>query len=669
MRYDRVLEVFARKGSFIGLEIPIQTGDGNVTWISSNGVPILDVDGKLLGCQGSDTDITERKLAEEALSESEEKYHMLVENAPSVLWKTNENGISSLISSNIKEVYGYTPEEIYKEDHIGWFAGIHQDDLTKVKENFQALFDQGKKFEVEYRIKRKDGKWIWAHDVAKFVSEENGERYAYGVFTDITERKRAEEQLRKERDFSKSLIDTAQTIILALDPRGRIVSFNPYMENISGYRLEEVQGKDWFESFLPGRDHDRIRDIFKKSVNNIQTHGNVNSIITKDGRELEIEWYDKTLVSVEGDTIGVLATGQDITERKLVEEALWANEEKYRGLFDESVAAVYVFDTEKNFLDTNQSGLDLLGYPRDELLKLSIPDVDADTEVVLPAHQKLLGGDRLVDYEHKLIRKDGTIITVLNNSKSLTDSDGNVVGMQSTLIDITKRKLAEEEAEKSRKQLRELTSHLQDVRENERTILAREIHDELGQVLTALSMDLSWIFDQLPEEQKSIKDKTKSMEELVDSTVQIVKRISSELRPGLLDDIGLSAAMEWQLEEFKKRTGIPFKLRLTHEEAEIDNQLSTVIFRIFQESLTNIMRHANATQVKVDLSVEDESILLKVDDNGKGITSQQITDPKSFGLLGIRERVDSFNGQMKINGIPDNGTTLTVDIPLIQVGL
>jgi len=669
LRYDRVLEVFARKGSFIGLEIPIQTGDGNVTWISSNGVPILDVDGKLLGCQGSDTDITERKLAEEALSESEEKYHMLVENAPSVLWKTNENGISSLISSNIKEVYGYTPEEIYKEDHIGWFAGIHQDDLTKVKENFQALFDQGKKFEVEYRIKRKDGKWIWAHDVAKFVSEENGERYAYGVFTDITERKRAEEQLRKERDFSKSLIDTAQTIILALDPRGRIVSFNPYMENISGYRLEEVQGKDWFESFLPGRDHDRIRDIFKKSVNNIQTHGNVNSIITKDGRELEIEWYDKTLVSVEGDTIGVLATGQDITERKLVEEALWANEEKYRGLFDESVAAVYVFDTEKNFLDTNQSGLDLLGYPRDELLKLSIPDVDADTEVVLPAHQKLLGGDRLVDYEHKLIRKDGTIITVLNNSKSLTDSDGNVVGMQSTLIDITKRKLAEEEAEKSRKQLRELTSHLQDVRENERTILAREIHDELGQVLTALSMDLSWIFDQLPEEQKSIKDKTKSMEELVDSTVQIVKRISSELRPGLLDDIGLSAAMEWQLEEFKKRTGIPFKLRLTHEEAEIDNQLSTVIFRIFQESLTNIMRHANATQVKVDLSVEDESILLKVDDNGKGITSQQITDPKSFGLLGIRERVDSFNGQMKINGIPDNGTTLTVDIPLIQVGL
>jgi PAS domain S-box-containing protein len=134
----------------------------------------------------------------------------------------------------------------------------------------------------------------------------------------------------------------------------------------------------------------------------------------------------------------------DITERKQVEETLRESEEKYRGIFDESIATVYVFDNKKNFIDANQAGLDLLGYSREELLHMSIPDVDADPVVVLPAHQELLSGGRLINYEHRLRRKDSTIITVLNNSRPLTDCHGNVVGMLSTLIDITERKLAEQ---------------------------------------------------------------------------------------------------------------------------------------------------------------------------------------------------------------------------------
>ncbi len=267
-------------------------------------------------------------------------------------------------------------------------------------------------------------------------------------------------------------------------------------------------------------------------------------------------------------------------------------------------------------------------------------------------------------YETVLKGKKGSAINVEINA-SIISYEGKPADLV-LVRDITERKQAEEQLKASRQQLRSLSAHLQSVREEERTNLARDIHDELGQLLTALKIDLSRLAKEFPPDQKSFLEKTRSMSSLVDMTIQKVKSISTELRPGLLDDFGLVAAMEWQAGEFQKLTGISIEISTKPEDIVLDRDRSTVLFRIFQELLTNVARHADATKVRVSLIEEADKIVLTLEDNGRGITREQISDPRSFGLLGIRERVRSWQGEFRINGIPGKGTTAVISIPLIN---
>ena len=226
------------------------------------------------------------------------------------------------------------------------------------------------------------------------------------------------------------------------------------------------------------------------------------------------------------------------------------------------------------------------------------------------------------------------------------------------------QKINEERLRQSREQLRNLTVYIQTVREEERTRIARDIHDNLGQALTALKMDVSWLEKKLSEENPLMLNKTKSMNGLIEETIQTVQRISAELRPGLLDDFGLIAAIEWQIEEFEERTGIKATLHLPEHAIDIGKDQSTAIFRIFQEALTNVIRHANASAIEVTLEENDGRLSLIVRDNGRGITTEETTHPKSFGLIGMQERVYPWGGEVRIRGISDRGTTVTVTIPL-----
>ena len=226
------------------------------------------------------------------------------------------------------------------------------------------------------------------------------------------------------------------------------------------------------------------------------------------------------------------------------------------------------------------------------------------------------------------------------------------------------RDRAEREIRNSRERLRNLSAHLQSVREEERTRMAREIHDELGQSLTALKMDVSWLNRRFLKEDTAFKSKLASMEEVIDQTIETVQKLSGELRPGLLDDLGLAAAIEWQAEEFQNRTGIECEVSLSPEETVLNRDQSTTMFRIFQETLTNIIRHARATKVEVRLEEENGSIVLEVTDNGRGITDPEISDPKSFGLIGMRERVEFLDGEVTIVGSPGKGTRIRVTLPL-----
>jgi len=226
------------------------------------------------------------------------------------------------------------------------------------------------------------------------------------------------------------------------------------------------------------------------------------------------------------------------------------------------------------------------------------------------------------------------------------------------------RKQAVEQLRHSHAQLRALSIYLQHVREEESMRISRAVHDELGQALTGLKIDLSWLSTRLPKRLDPLIDKTREMSRHIDETIETVRRISTELRPGILDHLGLVAAIEWQANEFQTRTGIQCKISHLVDRTIMEEELNTVCFRIFQETLTNIIRHAQASRVEVHLSEAHGRLILEVKDNGRGITREQISNIKSIGLLGMRERAGLLGGEVSISGQPKKGTRVIVSIPL-----
>jgi signal transduction histidine kinase len=227
---------------------------------------------------------------------------------------------------------------------------------------------------------------------------------------------------------------------------------------------------------------------------------------------------------------------------------------------------------------------------------------------------------------------------------------------------------AKEALRQSREQLRNLASYLQDVREQERTRIAREIHDDFGQSLTILKMDLSWLKKHMIQDYPQVHNKIDSMFNVIDGSLQTLHTVSSELRPVILDDFGLESAIEWQAEEFKNRTGVRCRVESSVTDLNLTKEQSTAVFRIFQETLTNIMRHSNATKVDVRLEMNEDELILEVADNGRGITEAEISNSQSFGLLGIRERLYPWNGQVDFIGHPNKGTRVIVRVPISGKG-
>jgi len=230
--------------------------------------------------------------------------------------------------------------------------------------------------------------------------------------------------------------------------------------------------------------------------------------------------------------------------------------------------------------------------------------------------------------------------------------------------EIKERTIAEAQLRESEVQLRALAARLISVREEERARIAREIHDELGQVLTGLKMDVTWLARRLAGTEKQLVEKAEAMSSLIDSTMHLIRRIATGLRPEILDDMGLVAAFGWQAKEFQKRMGMRCRLKLPEDQVVQDKELSTAVFRIFQEILTNIARHAKASSVDVNLSISDDVLELKVVDDGIGISDSQIRGNGSLGLLGMQERAQLFGGEVSIQGASGRGTTVSVSIPM-----
>jgi PAS domain S-box-containing protein len=234
------------------------------------------------------------------------------------------------------------------------------------------------------------------------------------------------------------------------------------------------------------------------------------------------------------------------------------------------------------------------------------------------------------------------------------------------VTDINDRKQAEEQLKASREQLSELSNHLETVREEERTSIAREIHDELGQTLVTLKVYLAWLLKRLPQVDTKVGEQIKPMYDLIDSAIKTVMRLSTELRPGALDDFGLVPAIEWQINEFKKWTSLEYHFDYKPADITLDRETATTLFRIAHEALTNVIRHAQATHVGIFLKKTARRVELSVSDDGKGVSEAQVNDSRAFGLVGMRERARLRGGEVKISGAPGKGTVVLVTLPIAE---
>jgi PAS domain S-box-containing protein len=527
--------------------------------------------------------------------------------------------------------------------------------------------------EYEISIVRKDGEVRHLQIFRKEISWD-AERQFQVLYSDITERKRAEDALRiSEEQFRRLSEATFEAI--AIHDEGVLLNANNQFFEMFGYEPGEVIGKQ----VMPMTVAPEAREFMTKKIATGDL-GPYESIgLRKDGTRFPMEIRTRHMKYKEHNIrFGAI---RDITKSKQADEMLRQSEEKYRDIFDETVEGIYRSTPAGHFLIINPAFARICGYASPEEMKDKVTDIAnhlyANPEDRLRFQKLIAAEGEVKGFEVQFKEPTRGLVWISINSKAFRDEQGNIQYYSGAIEDITSRKQAEEEARTSRSQLRALAGRLQQIREEERLIVAREIHDEMGGGLTGLKMDLSWLLRKMGnadpgEERVALMDKIHTSNALIDQMIKIVRRISTDLRPSVLDDLGLIAALEWQLSEFTSHTGIPHEFVTTVGYVNMEKDTAVAVFRIFQEALTNVSRHSQATKVTVVLREEerslfgDESFVLEIRDNGRGITEEEILNPESLGLLGMKERVLAFGGELSIRGEPGGGTVLVLKIPRIQ---
>ncbi|MCK5135699.1 MAG: PAS domain S-box protein [Bacteroidales bacterium] len=571
------------------------------------------------------------------------------------------NGEISSVTKDNKEIpIELTVQTLYNEKMgpLG-FIGIGRD-LTKQKKRDKLINDLRKKeIKTHERL------------LQSFIDLQNSQKASLNLMEDLSleieERKKAQVELTEKHELLCLLIDNMPDYIYVKDLNCcYLLNNKAHLQHMKVKNQEEALGKndfDVYEAELASEHNNNDKKVIStgKSLINIEEF--------YQNRKRDPQWLLTTKVPMRdnsGNITGLVGISRDITARKQAENSLFQSEEKFKILFESSPDAYYLQDLKGIFVDGNKAAEKLTGFKRSELIGQNLQSAGLLDKNQIPKVLKLLGrhvlGKSTGPDEFQLIRKDGKKLTIEIIAHPLKiQNEKLILGIARN---ITERKITENKLKISENKLRKLAQHLQTVREMERTYIAREIHDELGQLTTALKMDIVWLKNKFAEDRPELLNKLLSMSELTDITNETIRRISSELRPGIIDDLGLIPAIEWQVKDFQSRTGIRCDLELKTGELMIDPERTTAIYRILQESLTNVARHSSASEVKISLLQRKRQLFMQISDNGKGLPANRIEHPKSFGLMGIRERVTIFGGSAVFAGEKGKGTTVKVTIPL-----
>jgi PAS domain S-box-containing protein len=597
--------------------------------------------------------ISELEKDIEERGKAEAKFKTIVERSL-VGFYIIHNRKFAYVNPQLAEIFGYKQDELidsYPE------AVIHPDDRERVLENVRINME-GEKETLHYEAKglKKSGESIWIEVFCNGIPGQKT-KAVMGTILDITERKKAEKQLMYEKDLSSNIIESIPGIFELYDRQFKFLRWNKQFEAVSGYTPEEIRNLHVVDDLTFGGERGKRYRILKRIYETGRDEGEI-TITVKNGKEIPL-YYVGQLINYEGEPC-FICSAIDITERKRIEEDLKSSELRYRTLVEQASDAIIITDEIGNLVEMNTSFCKMFGYSEKELLGMNMTEL-TDPEQLKndPLQIDLLLAGKTIFGERRMKKKDATIVDVEANVQMLPDKR-----ILAIMRDITDRKKAEEKLNTSYEQIRSLSEHLTNVREEERKHIAREIHDELGQELTVLKMDVGSLVKKLPLADDIIRKRLASLSGLIDNIVQSLRRIASELRPSLLDDLGLPAAIAWHMEEFEKRSGIKAHFTEPKDEWMLPDRVKINLFRIVQEATTNIGRHSKATELHVNLERNDDSIALRVFDNGVGFNTETVLKRNTLGILGMRERSSIVGGKLEIKTAPGNGTEILVSVPL-----
>ncbi|GAB4533851.1 MAG: hypothetical protein Fur0018_23500 [Anaerolineales bacterium] len=655
-RAGQIFRRFLSGETVQGEEMHMRRRDGQDLWVSLSVNRALDASGEPLS-RSVFQDITRQRQAEEALRHSQERFSDAFELSPLLMSitrmsddcfiETNQNFVDTLGYSR-EQVIGHTPAEINL-----WVNPADRERLRT------ELREKGRVIQMQTRVNTRRGE---IRDI--LISSRplviDGDPCILIVGMDITERLAAEAALRESEQRYRLLVDFAPYGI-AVHQDGRVVFVNPAGARLIGAESpEQVVGMSITEIIAPENLEAAKERIQRMLQGERGLYPTEDVYLRLDGSRILVEVIAAPFTFNERPAVQVIV--QDITARQQAEQALKESEARYRQLFEDAADGLLVLDAENNILDLNERICQLLGYDREALrsinaVALLYPE-DLAAKDHAAAYQALMRGETILS-TYRLRKRDGTYLPTELSTKWL---GGN--RFLNIVRDISERLRSAAELEESRRRLRELARYLQTARENERKAIAREIHDDLGQRLTGLKIETVRLAGLLPEERLDLAARAARMSIFIDETIDRVRNLSSRLRPGLLDDLGLIPALEWLGEDFSARTGIACELRLPEGDPVIPPEIATDTYRICQEALTNVVRHARASRVLIGLAIEPDGLHLMVQDDGRGISTDGLQGSDSLGLLGMQERALQWNGTISFDGEPGQGTTVRLHIPL-----
>lgn len=472
------------------------------------------------------------------------------------------------------------------------------------------------------------------------------------------------------------IVESAMDAIVTIDERQRVVQFNAAAERVFRFPRGAVIGQR-LDMLIPERfrrAHGTHIERFGQTQVTSRGMGAQTVLygLRADGEEFPIE----ASISQHSEDGGKLFTVilRDVAERVRAEEMLARSEARLRGILDSAMDAIITIDERQHVVLFNAAAEEVFKCSREEAI--GAPLTWFIPERFRPAHVEHvrefgegLGASRRMGHARvvKGLRRNGEEFPIEASISQATEGGQRYYTV--ILRDVTQRARWEKALLESREEVQALALEASGAREDEKGRIARELHDELGQALTSLKIDVSWLRDNLAGATPETQRKLAAMQVLLDGTVAAARRISADLRPLMLDDLGLTAAADWLAQNFTSRTGIPCELVIGAGDLDLPDPYATAVFRVLQESLTNIAKHAQATQVEATLEREAEEVVLTVRDNGRGFEAGGARKPGSFGLVGLRERAYLVGGNVTVHSVPGRGTTVELRIPSKGIGV